>query len=187
VRHKKEPHRQCIGCRKVQPKKELLRLVLLPAGKIVFDPQQTKDGRGMYLCPDQRCFSLAYKNSRWKKYLLENKDLQDFFHGIHETMSSSIEYYFALGIKMKYLEYTNDDPGTLQREDVIVINSGVSKEQKNRMYAAVQEKGTEIVTIPGNCMNDAPCVTVKNRFPMISRFTRDLRIFERLSSKGLVL
>lgn len=187
MRHRRDPHRQCIGCRKVQPKKELLRLVLQPAGKIVFDQKQKMEGRGVYLCPEQRCFTLAYKNSRWRKHFLNKEGLLDVFHGICETMNNSIEYYFALGKKMNCLKNSNQEDNTLLPEDIVVVNSEISKEQKIEMYTAAQEKRTVIFTIPGKCMKDAASVTVKHRFPLILHVKRDLRIYERLSSKGLVL
>ena len=187
MRHRTDPHRQCIGCRNVQPKKELLRLVLLPAGKTAFDQNQTKGGRGIYLCPEQKCFSLAYKNSRWRKYFFNKEDLLDLFNGINKTLNNSIDYYLSLGIKMKCLKETNQDVDNLQPEDIVIVKKGISQEQKISMDTASHDKGPVVFTIPGNCMKDATSVTIKHRFPMISHLMRDLRIYERLSSKGLVL
>ena len=187
MRHKRDPHRQCIGCRKVRQKKELLRLVFHPAGKVSFDPRQTSLGRGFYLCPEKKCFSLAYKNSRWRKFFLGDDGPTDLFLTICATVRSSIEQNVALGKKMNCVKNTDDELDTLDAEDIVIMNSDISNEQKIGLYTAAQEKGTAVFSMPGDCMNGVAYVTVKHRFPLISHIKRALRVYERLSSKGLVL
>jgi len=187
VRHRRDPHRQCVGCRKVLAKKELLRLVLQPAGKVSFDPRQTSLGRGFYLCPEKRCFTLAYKNSRWRKLFFSEEGPMDLFLTICETVRRSIEHSVALGRKMDCVKNTDREFDILEPEDIVMVNSGISNGQKIRLYSAAQEKGTAVFSMPDDCTNGAACVTVKHRFPFISHIKRELRVYERLCSKGLVL
>jgi predicted RNA-binding protein YlxR (DUF448 family) len=55
------PHRMCIGCRSVRPKKELLRLVMRMDSSVTVDEAQRAPGRGVYLCPLMDCFEKALK------------------------------------------------------------------------------------------------------------------------------
>ena len=58
---KKIPLRQCVGCREMKPKKELIRVVKSPEGEISLDFKGKKPGRGAYLCPDSACLARARK------------------------------------------------------------------------------------------------------------------------------
>lgn len=56
---KRIPQRTCVGCRLVQPKRSLIRIVASPQGVIV-DPSGKAAGRGAYLHNSRAC---------WKKGL----------------------------------------------------------------------------------------------------------------------
>ena len=59
---KKIPMRQCLGCREMKPKRELIRVVRSPQGEISLDFHGKKPGRGAYLCPNQDCLKRARKS-----------------------------------------------------------------------------------------------------------------------------
>lgn len=58
---KKIPMRQCLGCREMKPKKELIRVVRSPEGEISLDFKGKTPGRGAYICPDRECLRKAIK------------------------------------------------------------------------------------------------------------------------------
>ena len=58
---KKIPMRQCLGCREMKPKGELIRVVRSPEGEISLDFKGKKPGRGAYVCPNQQCLARAKK------------------------------------------------------------------------------------------------------------------------------
>ena len=58
---KKIPMRQCLGCREMKPKGELIRVVRSPEGEISLDFKGKKPGRGGYVCPNQQCLARAKK------------------------------------------------------------------------------------------------------------------------------
>ena len=58
----KIPMRQCLGCREMKPKKELIRVVRSPEGEISLDFRGKKNGRGAYICPDPVCLKKAMKS-----------------------------------------------------------------------------------------------------------------------------
>ena len=49
---KKIPMRQCLGCREMKPKRELIRAVRSPDGEVRLDFKGKAPGRGAYICPD---------------------------------------------------------------------------------------------------------------------------------------
>ena len=61
MQKKKIPMRQCVGCRTMFPKKELIRVVRSPEGEISLDFRGKKPGRGAYVCPDPACLEKARK------------------------------------------------------------------------------------------------------------------------------
>ena len=61
MQQKKIPMRQCLGCREMKPKKELIRVVRSPEGGISLDFRGKANGRGAYVCPDMACLKKAIK------------------------------------------------------------------------------------------------------------------------------
>ena len=59
---KKIPMRQCLGCREMKPKRELIRAVRSPEGEISLDFKGKSPGRGAYLCPSADCLKRAVKS-----------------------------------------------------------------------------------------------------------------------------
>ena len=59
---KKIPLRQCVGCREMKPKPELIRVVKSPEGEVSLDFKGKKPGRGAYVCPDPECLKKARKS-----------------------------------------------------------------------------------------------------------------------------
>jgi predicted RNA-binding protein YlxR (DUF448 family) len=59
---RKIPMRQCVGCREMKPKKELVRIVHSPEGEISVDFTGRKAGRGAYICRDASCLAKAEKS-----------------------------------------------------------------------------------------------------------------------------
>jgi len=58
---KKIPMRQCLGCREMKPKRELVRVVRSPQGEVSLDFRGKKPGRGAYVCHAQLCLKKAVK------------------------------------------------------------------------------------------------------------------------------
>ncbi len=53
--------RSCLGCGLRRPKKELVRIVKSPDGKVKFDLTGREPGRGGYFCPRVECFRQVRK------------------------------------------------------------------------------------------------------------------------------
>ena len=59
---KKIPMRQCVGCREMKAKKELVRVVRSPEGEISLDFRGKAPGRGAYVCPKAECLRRAIRS-----------------------------------------------------------------------------------------------------------------------------
>ena len=65
-----------MACRKVRPKRELVRLVRIADGSIEVDSTGKKAGRGAYLCPVRECWENGLKKGRLE-YALRASMSQD--------------------------------------------------------------------------------------------------------------
>jgi predicted RNA-binding protein YlxR (DUF448 family) len=68
-RPKHVPQRTCVACRQVKPKRELLRIVRTPQGRVEIDPGGKKSGRGAYLCANRSCWQIGLKKKRLEQEL----------------------------------------------------------------------------------------------------------------------
>lgn len=59
---RKVPMRQCVGCREMKSKKEMLRVLKTAEDEIILDATGRKNGRGAYLCLSRDCLEQAQKN-----------------------------------------------------------------------------------------------------------------------------
>lgn len=66
---KKIPMRQCLGCREMKPKRELMRVVRAPEGNISLDLKGKASGRGAYVCRDENCLKKAIKSKALERAL----------------------------------------------------------------------------------------------------------------------
>lgn len=56
---KKIPLRKCIGCGEMKSKKEMIRIIKTAENAIILDKTGKQNGRGAYICPNQKCLETA--------------------------------------------------------------------------------------------------------------------------------
>ena len=62
MKQKKLPLRQCVACREMKSKSELIRIVKLPeSNEFVLDHTGKLNGRGAYICNNEDCINLVIK------------------------------------------------------------------------------------------------------------------------------
>jgi len=76
VKNLKIPIRTCIGCQCKKPKREMIRIIRTPDGKIEIDKTGKKSGRGAYLCDNIECLDIALKKNNLNKSLKQDIPLQ---------------------------------------------------------------------------------------------------------------
>ena len=59
---KRVPLRQCLGCREMKPKAELVRVVRSPEGAVSVDLRGKAPGRGAYVCRSADCLKKALRS-----------------------------------------------------------------------------------------------------------------------------
>jgi len=74
------PVRQCAGCGRRRPQRELVRIGVAD-GEIVVDRDRRLQGRGVYLCPERQCAAEARRRGaiprRLRCMLTVPSDLED--------------------------------------------------------------------------------------------------------------
>ena len=62
MKTKKTPERQCISCRNMFPKKDLIRVVKQADGTYFIDETNKSNGRGAYICNKEECINKCIKS-----------------------------------------------------------------------------------------------------------------------------
>ncbi len=78
--------RMCVVCRSMLPKRELIRFVRID-GNVEIDPTGKKDGRGAYICKNEKCIEKAIKCNTFSKSFKQNID--------KEKINESLKQYVA--------------------------------------------------------------------------------------------
>ena len=85
---KKIPMRQCVGCREMKPKKELVRVVRAPdGGTITLDFRGKAPGRGAYVCPDPQCLKKAIRSKALER-AFDTVIPQDVYDALERRMEA---------------------------------------------------------------------------------------------------
>lgn len=79
------PERMCVGCRKMYPKSELVKLVAADEG-IVVDKNQKLFGRGAYVCKNAACIALAKKKKALSRQL-KVQVAESFYQALTEEVN----------------------------------------------------------------------------------------------------
>ena len=61
--------RQCVGCREMKSKRDLIRVIRTSEEEILIDTTGRKNGRGAYICPKRECLEQAIKSKGLERSL----------------------------------------------------------------------------------------------------------------------
>ena len=67
MKQKKIPQRKCIICGENKDKNDLIRIVKNKEEGIILDPTGKKNGRGAYICKEEKCINEAKKKRKLEK------------------------------------------------------------------------------------------------------------------------
>ena len=82
---KKIPLRQCVGCRDMKAKREMLRVIKTPEEEVVLDVNGKKNGRGAYVCFSLDCLRKA-RRSKGLERSLKITIPEDIYERLEEEM-----------------------------------------------------------------------------------------------------
>ena len=82
---KQIPLRQCVGCREMKPKTELVRVIKTPEDEICLDKTGRKNGRGAYICLNEACLEKA-KKTKAPERSLKTEIPEEIYQTIAEEM-----------------------------------------------------------------------------------------------------
>lgn len=83
---KKIPQRQCVGCRTMRDKRELIRVVHSADGVVQLDFSGHLPGRGAYLCASGECLKKARKVKA-----LERAFATEIAEEVYEALARELE------------------------------------------------------------------------------------------------
>ncbi len=156
--------RQCLGCKGVFPRHELLRLVKQPDGAIRFDASGRAHGRGGYVCPEITCLRKASK-SRHPRFNLSLTEIRTLVEEMRKHYAGGIARSVKRAARMGYLS----ESAAAERSDLGCIAHGLCEH-------AWHGHGVE--------SNGYTCpAPIKDGYPFLPALTRDLKLLERLSSE----
>jgi predicted RNA-binding protein YlxR (DUF448 family) len=71
------PQRTCVACRETSAKREFVRIVRSPAGRVEVDEAGKAAGRGAYLCARAACWQSALKKDTLSRALRTTVSSED--------------------------------------------------------------------------------------------------------------
>ncbi len=84
---KKIPMRQCLGCREMKPKRELIRVVRSSEGAVSLDFRGKSPGRGAYVCPNAQCLKKAIR-ARALERAFSTQIPEEIYRALEEEMEA---------------------------------------------------------------------------------------------------
>lgn len=82
---KKVPMRQCVGCREMKDKKDMIRVIRTADGEVCIDESGWKNGRGAYICRSQACLDKAVSGHGLERSL-KTQISPDIYKKLQEEM-----------------------------------------------------------------------------------------------------
>ena len=97
---KKIPLRQCLGCREMIPKSELIRIVRSSDGDFTVDATGKQSGRGAYICRKSECLKKAVSSKA-----LERSFKVSIPAEVYEQIAFQIHSVLELQSLLMFLKY----------------------------------------------------------------------------------
>ena len=88
---KREKNRQCIGCREIHPKQDMIRIIRTPEGNVEIDETGKKNGRGAYLCRNKTACLLAAQKKKALERSLKMPVSEDIFERLMESIKNETD------------------------------------------------------------------------------------------------
>lgn len=89
MKNKKVPMRQCVGCRELRNKKDLMRILKTPDNNVIFDDTGRMNGRGAYICPSVECLKKARRTKAIERSL--DISIPDEVYDVIERQMSELD------------------------------------------------------------------------------------------------
>jgi hypothetical protein len=149
---------------------------------VEFDETQSLMGRGFYLCPREVCVANAWKNKKGKTFLKDEKTVQGLVPSVIDILLSSIET--TLGRTEKARPTSSIADVSLRKGDILLVREDIPEKGMDETYASARAYGADVFLVPPKMLNCSGSRVIKHDSPKISPILRNLRFYERLSSKG---
>jgi len=154
MRSIKRPYRQCVGCRRILRKEELLRFVSMNTQELIFDSKESLPGRGAYLCPDQDCFIKARSKKAFQKALGESIIREDLVGEVLTSMVGILLNELSISKKGGYLKEGVQFLGSIEEGDIVIITGDISENHANKISEIRKTPGAKVFFAPVQAYSD---------------------------------
>jgi len=144
------PVRTCIGCGSKKNKYLLLRLIVLPSGNLLFDPDNHQPGRGGYICADQSCLRQAVSRKGFARAFRRpvnfETTMQTSFAEIRVKFLAAMNKTLRTAEIVGRLEAAFGEPRWLGRSDVLdsliltILSQSTNDRNSLAAYQRLREK-----------------------------------------------
>ena len=117
---KKIPMRQCVGCREMKPKKELIRVVRSPEGQVSLDFRGKLPGRGAYVCPNPACLAKAKKSKALERAFSAPLP-EEVYRALEEQMKEDASVVYFQASEGGFSGLTGDESFYLNQDGSLVV------------------------------------------------------------------
>jgi len=164
----------------------MLRFIKDPSAGVVFDREGRIQGRGFYLCPNERCFSEAYRNRRIRNAYFGKQELMDeLIQEVREDLVRLIKRDLVRCKKMGHLKDGRYTDRTIREGDLVVFCGDNPPEEKVSTHTAAPAGEAGYYHLPaGNSGCSSQRMIVSVECPIFSRLAMNLQKYGMLSSKG---
>lgn len=108
---------------------------------------------------------------------------ESLFRSVRTGLLSTVENLLYAGIG----ECTDGSPGALKKGDILLAIEETGGRQRESLLEAAQERGVLVFMVPRTVLRGEETVAITKKSPKIWPLLRNLRFYERLSSKGRAL
>jgi uncharacterized protein len=182
-----KPIRQCIGCRSLRPKDELLRFARMQSLAPSFDFENKLEGRGFYLCPNTECFRNVFRNKKNRATYFSNwENLEEVKREVLGTILRKIKRDLNLCKKMRYFYSTRNEEKSIHEDDGVLLWCDSLPEEKVTAPTTAFARDLKLF-LSKTGQETLRNGSVNQSYPVISRLMLYLQKYEVFSSKGPVL
>ena len=168
------PERTCVICRAKNEKSKLFRLAKLNEISYVFDKEQKKQSRAVYVCKSLNCLGKLAKHNKVK---LDSQDLMSMLDIINKanknylnilnSMKNSGELVFGINLLFENIEHIH----------FIVMAQDISKKNEEKVFKKINELKIPYVIV--GTMEDLGKIFNKEEITVIG-------IKDKKMAKGLI-
>jgi hypothetical protein len=124
----------------------------------------------------------AWKQKKGKTILKDEKTALEIVPMVQDSLLASVKN--LLGHRKETGKAGSGAEGNLRKGDIFLIREDMPEKGREELDASARTQGADVFHIPSSVLGRSECLVVGHDSPKISPILRNLRFYEKLSSKG---